>query len=168
MRLALVAVPVAVGLGVLGWLALRPAGERAEASALVAPPALASVQIAQRRVTARGQLGPGRGTLVIGLEPPPSSKLTAGAPLGVEARGEHLTFPESIKRPLDPEQLPIRLPLDVADGALGPAHVKLSFYWCVDGNAAACRPERVELTVELDPSGDAPGGEAFVTYRAAP
>jgi hypothetical protein len=168
MRIALAVMPLVVGLGVVGWLALRPASERhAQASALESPRS-PSAQILQRRIAARGQLGPGRGTLVIAIEPPPSSKLTAGAPLAVEARGEHLSFPETIKRPLDPEKLPIRLPIDVTDGALGPAYVKLSFYWCVDGNAAACRPERVELRVDLDLSGDAPGGEAFFIYRADP
>jgi hypothetical protein len=171
MRIALAAVPLVVGSGVLiGWLTLRPAVERhAEASSLdSAAPAPPAQPLAQRRIAARGQLGPGPGTLVLALEPPPSSKLTDGAPLVVEARGEHLSFPETIKRPLEPEKLPIRLPIVVSDGALGPAYVKLSFYWCVDGNAAACRPERVELTVDLDMTGDAPGGEAFVNYRVEP
>src|SRR5690606_28640236 len=117
------------------------------------------------RVKARGQLGPGKGTLLIALEPPAGGKLSPGSPVSVRARGEHLAFPERIRAPLDPEALPLELPIDVTDGALGPANVDLSFYWCDEAEQGSCHPERVTLIVDLDLSGDAAGGEAFVAYR---
>ena len=124
-------------------------------------------QATAKRVRAIGQLGPGRGTLVISLEPPKSGTLTEGAPLSVEARGDHLTFPARVRESLDSRRLPLRVPIDVADGALGPAEVDLSYYWCGHEEGAACHPERVKLIVELDMTGDAPGGEAHLTHVAA-
>lgn len=118
-----------------------------------------------KRVRATGQLGPGRGTLVVSLEPPENGKLTAGAPLVLEASGEHLEFPPRISQKLDPAQLPLRVPVDVADGARGLMRLKLSYYWCGLADGAACRPERAELEVELDTSGDAAGGEAHLSHR---
>jgi hypothetical protein len=120
-----------------------------------------------KHVRAVGQLGPGKGTLVVSLEAPADGKLTAGAPLSVEARGEHLIFPARVSERLDPARLPLRIPIEVADGAVAPVHVKVSYYWCGLGEASACRPERVELVVELDTSGDSAGGEALLSYRAA-
>jgi hypothetical protein len=105
---------------------------------------------------------------VLGLEAPPGSKLTRGAPLRVEARGKDLDFPHRVSTELDPEKLPIHLPVQVADGALGPAEISLSYYWCKIGDEAACVPEKVRLIVELDLHGDAPGGEAFLTYIPPP
>lgn len=122
---------------------------------------------AAKRVRAIGQLGPGRGTLVISLEAPKRGKLTDGAPLRVEARGEHLSFPTSIRESLDSRRLPLRIPIDVADGAMGPAEVDLSYYWCGHEEGAACHPEHARLLVELDVTGDAPGGEAHLTHVAA-
>lgn len=133
------------------------------AAAVAAPEARAATQ----RVRAVGQLGPGKGTLVVSLEAPKNGKLTEGAPLIVEARGEHLKFPARISEKLDPGKLPLRIPIEVADGATGPAHLKLHYYWCGTGSDSACRPERAELVVELDTSGDSAGGEAHFTYRAA-
>jgi hypothetical protein len=162
LRLALVLVP-ALALGAaLVTLGLR----RGEPLAASAAASTAEHEPAVRRVTARGQLGPGPGTIVIAVEPPAGAKLTEDAPLVVEARGEHLSFPKRIREPLAPAKLPVRLPVDVTDGATGPANIKLGFYWCTEGHEAACRPERVELEVKLDLTGDAAGGEAFFTYRA--
>lgn len=139
-----------------------------EGAATAAPAAAASpAQTTAQRVRAVGQLGPGRGTLVISLAPPKSGKLTEGAPLSVEARGAHLSFPAAIRENLDSKRLPLRLPIDVTDGAMGPAEVDLSYYWCGHEEGAACRPERVKLVVELDTTGDAPGGEAHLTHVAA-
>jgi hypothetical protein len=160
----LIALPLAA-LGVAAAVVALRRTEPAPISAALAAPAPGA---APSRVRAHGQLGPGRGTIVIALEPPAGAELTPGGPLVVQGRGEHLTFPERIKKPLDPGKLPLRLPVDVTDGALGPARIQLAYHWCTKGNAAACRPERVELEVDLDLSGDAPGGEAFFTHRATP
>lgn len=151
-----------LGLGVL-------ACQRAEREEAVAAQALPSSQSPPRvkHVRAVGQLGPGKGTLVVSLEPPPNGKLTTGAPLSVEAHGEHLEFPPRIHAKLDPAKLPLRIPIEVADGAKGPAHVRLSYYWCGVADGAACHPERAELVVELDTSGDTAGGEAHLSYRPA-
>jgi hypothetical protein len=131
-------------------------------------------------VTAVGQLGPGRGTLVVSLEPGVRGKLTKGAPLTLEARGDHLHFPERRREKLDPAKLPLRIPIDVEDGATGPAFLKLSYYWCGDtakepepapklaqvGDVpGSCRLESANLVVDLDTSGDAPGGEAHISHR---
>ena len=62
--------------------------------------------------------------------------------------------------------MPLRLPIDVADGATGPALVEVSYYWCTDGNTAACRREQAHLNVDLDLSGASEGGEAHLTYQA--
>jgi len=142
--------------------------DRAEGPSVPAAPAAAdTTSAAPKRVKAVGQLGPGRGTLVLSLEAPPRGKLTHGAPLRVEASGERLHFPERIEQSLDPERLPLRIPVEVEDGATGPALVKLRYYWCGSAEGAACHPERAELWVDLDTSGDAPGGEAHLAHRAA-
>ncbi|MCA9595492.1 MAG: hypothetical protein KC776_19390 [Myxococcales bacterium] len=144
-----------------------PPGEAARQApaALVTAAEPTHMKASHRRVKAAGQLGPGAGTLVISIEPPAKAKLTEGAPLSVVAHGEHLKFPKRIKTKLDKSSLPIRLPIVVADGATGPAEVSLTYYWCTEGNEAACRPERTKLTVDLDLTGDAPGGEAHFTHR---
>lgn len=165
MRLAFVALPVALGLGAAAVVVLPEKRPTADAPAVAAPQGTARQEM--RRVKALGQLGPGRGTLLVGLEAPEGAVLTAGSPISVEARGEHLAFPKRIRTSLDPERLPLRIPIDVTDGAIGPARVKLAFYWCDADKEASCRPERVELVVDLDLSGDAAGGEAFVSYRAS-
>jgi hypothetical protein len=163
MRLIFLALPIIVGAAAFVGLCSRKAPVDGPATASSAPP---SDRVSTRHLAARGQLGPGKGSLLIALEPPAGAKLTAGAPVSVEARGEHLSFPKRLRTPLDPSKLPLRIPIEVTDGALGPALVKLSFYWCQEGAAAACRPERVELVVDLDLSGDAAGGEALLTYKA--
>lgn len=104
--------------------------------------------------------------LIIDLAPPPGAKLTEGAPLKVTASGEHLRFPQSLSTKLDPAALPIRLPVDVADGATGSAEVDLSYYYCTSGDDGSCQPEHAYLTVELDLTGDAAGGEAH--FRHSP
>lgn len=159
------------GMVVVGVLGLMAAGcARREGATRDAPaPADSSAGLAParaQRVRAVGQLGPGRGTLVISLLPPKSGKLTEGAPLTVEARGAHLSFPNRVRGKLQPGQLPLRIPVDVADGATGPAEVDLSYYWCGKEEGAACHPERAKLVVDLDMSGDAPGGEAHLTHVA--
>ena len=115
-------------------------------------------------VRATGQLGPGAGTLIIGLKPPVGGKLTEGAPLHVLARGQHLRFPKQVRTKLDTTRLPLRIPVTVADGALGPAEVDLGYYYCTDGTHASCRREETTLVVELDLTGEAPGGEAFFEH----
>lgn len=157
---------------VVGALALSSGGcARHEAATRDTPVASASASGSEpapvQRVRAVGQLGPGRGTLVISLLPPKAGKLTEGAPLSVEARGAHLIFPDRVRGKLQSERLPLRIPVDVTDGATGPAEVDLSYYWCGSSEGAACHPERAKLVVELDVTGDAPGGEAHVTHVAA-
>ncbi len=145
-----------------------PPGGGEAAGLTRAPAALAlpsKAPAGRAHVKATGQLGPGPGTLVISIAPPPKAKLTEGSPLSVVARGEHLSFPKRIKTKLSKAGLPIRLPIVVADGAMGPAEVDLTYYWCTEGNEAACRPERAKLVVDLDLSGDAPGGEAHLVHR---
>jgi len=140
-----------------------------EADVATAPAVLAedsAPALHRDHVKAVGQLGPGRGTLVISLAPPKGGKLTEGAPLVVEARGEHLGFPKKLRTKLSLDSLPLRVPVDVDDGATGPAYVKLSYFWCGTGDEKACRPERTELVVDLDTSGDAPGGEAHLVHQA--
>jgi hypothetical protein len=159
-------IAVIVALGLALTACDRRAASEGHASAELGG-SLRETPTTARRVRAVGQLGPGKGTLVVSLEPPTNGKLTAGAPLVVEARGEHLTFPARIAEKLELEKLPLRIPLEVADGATGPVHVKLSYYWCGLGEGSACRPERAELVVELDTTGDAPGGEAHLSYCAA-
>ncbi len=104
MRFQNLSVLVALGLAV-GACDRRAAHEhRAEpaVNAELAPP-----RAAPQRVRAVGQLGPGRGTLVVSLEAPANGKLTTGAPLRLEASGEHLEFPTRIDEKLDPEKLPL-------------------------------------------------------------
>lgn len=115
-------------------------------------------------VKADGQLGPGKGTIVITLQPPPEAELTKDGPLVVKASGDGLHFPERIKTHLDPDKLPIRLPVVVDDGATGPAHIDLTYYWCSHGKHASCNPEHAHLLVALDLNGDGPGGEAYFTH----
>jgi hypothetical protein len=119
------------------------------------------------RVRAEGQLGPGAGVLLIDLAAPLGAKLTLDAP--VSARGSGgigLSFPRRLSGPLSQQGLPLRLPIEVADGATGPAQVELSYYWCTDGNQAACRRELALLSIDLDLSGSAAGGEAHLSHKS--
>jgi hypothetical protein len=119
-----------------------------------------------RHFAAQGQLGPGRGQLLIDLTPPVESKLTPDAPVLVRGSGGvGLAFPEELKGPLAKHSLPLKLPIEVADGATGPAEIELAYFWCKQDNQASCRREHVNLQVALDLTGDSAGGEALVTYR---
>lgn len=118
-------------------------------------------------VRAEGQLGPGGGVLLIDLAAPDGAKLTLDAPLSVGGSGGiGLAFPERLGGALSAHPLPLRLPIEVEDGATGPALVELSYYWCTEGNEAACRREQTRLSVELDLTGSSEGGEAHLSYRA--
>ena len=153
----------------------RPAAiEPTAAPALVAPelgvpePAapLARGEAAPLRVRAEGQLGPGANTLFIDLAAPEGAKLTLDSPLSVRGSGGiGLLFPRRLSGTLSRHPMPLRLPIDVADGATGPARVEVTYYWCTDGNEAACRREQAQLDVELDLSGANEGGEAHLSYR---
>ncbi len=123
--------------------------------------------VPELRVRATGLLGPGGGVLLIDLAPPEGAKLTLDAPLSARGSGGiGLGFPHRLSGPLSEHALPLRLPIDVADGATGPARVELSYFWCTDGNEAACRREQAILHVELDLTGSGAGGEAHLNYRA--
>jgi hypothetical protein len=150
----------------------------AEAPAVPVPPALepsaahapgaAKEEVAALRVRADGQLGPGKNTLFIDIAPPDGAKLTLESPLSVRGSGGiGLNFPQRLGGPLSSHPMPLRLPIDVADGATGPARLELTYYWCTEGNEAACSRERAQLDVELDLTGSAAGGEAHLSYRAS-
>jgi len=118
-------------------------------------------------VRAEGQLGPGTGTLFIDLAAPAGAKLTAESPISIRGSGGiGLSFPKQLSGALGKHPMPLRLPIEVADGATGPAQVEVSYYWCSDGNEAACQREQARLHVELDLSGSSAGGEAHLSYRA--
>jgi hypothetical protein len=124
-------------------------------------------EIPEVRIKAEGQLGPGGGMLLIDLAPPAGAKLTFDAPFSAKGSGGiGLEFPKRISGPLGEQRLPLRLPIEVADGATGPAQVELTYYWCTDGNEAACRREQTRLNIELDLSGSSAGGEAHLSYRS--
>ncbi|MEZ4373586.1 MAG: hypothetical protein R3B07_22380 [Polyangiaceae bacterium] len=132
--------------------------------AAVAQDAAGSSSLSQP-VKAQGQLGPGKGTVFIGLEPPSGAKLTAGSPVVIEASGEGLKFPSKLKTQMEPGS-PVALPVEVDESSPGKAQIKLSYYWCHSGDSGQCVREHAELAVSLDLTGDAPGGEAFFSYRA--
>lgn len=122
---------------------------------------------ATQHIRAEGQLGPGENTLYIDLAPPAGAKLTLESPVNVRGSGGiGLEFPRRLSGPLGSHPMPLRLPIDVADGATGPARLELTYYWCTEGNEAACRREQAHLDVELDLSGSGAGGEAHLSYRA--
>lgn len=120
-----------------------------------------------KSVKAIGQLGPGRGTLIVDIKAPAGAELTEGAPFLVSAKGTDLKFPHVIDTKLDLAKLPVRLPLDVADGAQGPVELDLSYYYCTKGDDGSCRPERAKLSVEIDMTGGSEGGEAHLVHRPA-
>jgi hypothetical protein len=143
-----------------------PALEPAAAKAVV-PRAPASDETKRVHVHAEGQLGPGSNTLFIDLLAPAGAKLTLESPLSVRGGGGiGLGFPKHLSGALGGHPMPLRLPIEVADGATGPAQVEVSYYWCSDGNAAACQREQARIDVELDLSGSGAGGEAHLSYRA--
>lgn len=160
----------------LGLSACSPTQENSTSQepALLAPAPSSTADAAPQfeptvsaRVRAEGQLGPGPGTLLILLEARPGTELTQDAPLRLRAFGEHLEFPEPLRARLQLDELPLRVPVVVRDGAVGPAHLELTYYYCTQHEEGSCRPERAALTVDLDLSGSAPGGEAFFTHRPA-
>jgi hypothetical protein len=139
----------------------QPRAELVPARAAVAPE-----EPVRSHAHAEGQLGPGAGVLLIDLAAPQGAKLTLDAP--VSARGSGgigLSFPRRLTGPLNQQGLPLRLPIEVADGATGPAQVELSYYWCTDGNQAACRRELALVSVDLDLSGSGAGGEAHLSHK---
>lgn len=129
-----------------------------------APPMAAAIPTALAK--AHGQLGPGGGVLLIGIIPPEGAELTPDAPISVQGSGGiGLSFPERLRGNLSKHKLPLSLPVEVEDGATGPVDVKLSYYWCTEGKNAACRREQVQLSVELDLTGQSAGGEAHFEYK---
>jgi hypothetical protein len=139
----------------------------AQAAQAAGPTARAEKEIPEVRIRAEGQLGPGGGVLLIDLAPPAGASLTMDAPFSAKGSGGiGLEFPKRISGPLGAQRLPLRLPIEVADGATGPAQVELTYYWCTDGNEAACRREQTRLNIELDLSGSGAGGEAHLSYRS--
>lgn len=132
-----------------------------------APARLKGPEPVAKSVKASGQLGPGRGTLIVDIKAPVGAELTEGAPFLVSAKGNDLKFLHRIDTKLDLAQLPVRLPLDVADGAQGPVELDLSYYYCTKGDDGSCRPERVKLSVEIDMTGGSEGGEAHLVHRPA-
>lgn len=118
-------------------------------------------------VRAQGQLGPGAGVILIDLAAPEGAKLTLDAPMSVRGSGGiGLAFPQRLNGPLGKQGMPLRLPVQVEDGATGPAQVELSYFWCTDGNEAACRRELAVLSIDLDLTGSGDGGEAHLSHRA--
>lgn len=116
---------------------------------------------------AEGQLGPGSNVLFIDVAPPEGAKLTLDSPVSVRGSGGiGLRFPRRLSGTLGDHPMPLRLPIDVEDGATGPAELEVTYYWCTEGNEAACRREQARLAVELDLSGASAGGEALLSYRA--
>ena len=113
-------------------------------------------------VKAHGQLGPGEGTLMVMLKPPAGAKLSAGAPYKLSGRGNGIAF-KTVKGKLDPNEPTLKLPVVVSEHAEDAAEVDLKFSWCSHDR---CVREKAKVSVTLDLTGDAPGGEAFFTYRA--
>lgn len=118
-------------------------------------------------VKAIGQLGPGKGTLIVDIKAPAGAELTEGAPFFVSAKGADLKFPHVIDTKLELAKLPARLPLVVADGAQGPVELDLTYYYCTKGDHGSCRPERAKLQVEIDMTGGGEGGEAHLVHKPA-
>lgn len=125
------------------------------------------VELPLQHTVAQGQLGPGRGHLLVDLQAPPQAKLTLDAPASAQGRaGMGLSFPQPIQGTLGELELPLRIPVLVEDGASGPAELEVSYYWCGEDAKATCRRESVRLSIGLDLTGDSPGGEAHLAYRA--
>jgi hypothetical protein len=133
-----------------------------QAAAAPAPEAPAPVN-----VRAQGQLGIGLGHIYIEIEPPRGAKLTPDAPISVKGSGGiGLRFPQELRGPLSANEQPLKLPIEVADGATGPARVEVNYFWCSEGDSATCRREQALLDVALDLSGAHPGGEAAIRHVA--
>jgi hypothetical protein len=119
-------------------------------------------------VRAQGQLGIGLNHLYIDLQAPKGAKLTPDAPVSIRASGGiGLSFPQELNGPLGSHPLPLRLPIEVADGATGPARLELAYFWCTEGDEAVCRREQALLNVDLDLSGAGAGGEAQLKHKAS-
>ncbi|MCH2109267.1 MAG: hypothetical protein MK135_08055 [Polyangiaceae bacterium] len=115
-------------------------------------------------IDGEGQLGPGRGEILIMIKAPAGQHLTEGAPLKVQLEAADMKFPPALSTKLDSQKLPLRVPVEVADGATGPIEVKLSYYYCDDGSTASCRAERAHLILTADMSGPGEGGEVSLTH----
>ncbi len=151
----------------LGLVVLTGCEKKAEPATAEAPVASAAADnSAPSQVRANGQLGPGAGTLLIDLKPPAGAELTEDAPVTVSAKslGDGLTFPKRFRGKLKVNELPIRLPVEVADGTVADAEVRVSYYYCTKGRRGQCRAERATLHVDLDLTGDAAGGEAYLSH----
>jgi hypothetical protein len=145
----------------------QPAGPAPSVADRPEPKRAPKEEVVPVHLRAEGQLGPGKNTLFIDIAPPDGAKLTLESPLSVRGSGGiGLDFPRRLSGPLSSHPMPLRLPIDVADGATGPARLELTYYWCTEGNEAACSREQAHLDVELDLTGSAAGGEAHLTYRA--
>jgi len=93
------------------------------------------------------------------------SRSSAGAPISIKGSGGiGLGFPEELRGPLSSHEQPLKLPIEVADGATGPAEIEIAYFWCTEGDRAVCRREQALLRVDLDLSGVHPGGEARVRH----
>jgi hypothetical protein len=144
-----------------------PASDNAARVAAAAPIAAAQEESPPVAVHAQGQLGIGLGHLFIDIEPPKGAKLTPDAPISIKASGGiGLTFPQELKGPLSAHEQPLKLPIEVADGATGPAQIEVAYFWCTEGDSATCRREQALLKVDLDLSGSDPGGEAAIRHVA--
>jgi hypothetical protein len=160
--------PLALQVGCRGQAPTPGPAERA-ARSVPAPRAAepAADEPVPSHVRAQGQLGPGAGVLLIDLAAPEGAKLTLDAPMSARGSGGiGLGFPLRLTGPLGQQSMPLRLPVQVEDGATGPAQVELSYYWCTEGNEAACRRELALLTIDLDLTGSGDGGEAHLSHRA--
>lgn len=162
---------LALQAGCRGQAAPPPAVEHAPKAtpAAAQPPAQAPAaeQPAVSHVRAQGQLGPGAGVILIDLAAPEGAKLTLDAPMSARGSGGiGLGFPRRLAGALGQQGMPLRLPVQVEDGATGPAQVELSYYWCTEGNEAACRRELAVLSIDLDLTGSGDGGEAHLSHRA--
>ena len=172
--LALLSGPFASQLGCRSQAATPPAERSAkmaaaapQAPAAAAPQGGAADEPIASHVRAQGQLGPGSGVILIDLAAPEGAKLTLDAPMSARGSGGiGLGFPQRLTGPLGKQGMPLRLPVEVEDGATGPAQVELSYYWCTEGNEAACRRELALLTIDLDLTGSGDGGEAHLSHRA--
>lgn len=170
--LAFLSGPVALQAGCRSQTATPPPVERSAKTAPAAPPpavgrAPAAEEAVVSHVRAQGQLGPGAGVILIDLAAPEGAKLTLDAPMSARGSGGiGLAFPRRLTGPLGQQGMPLRLPVQVEDGATGPAQVELSYYWCTDGNEAACRRELAVVNIDLDLTGSGDGGEAHLSHRA--
>lgn len=157
---------IAAALASIAVAGCQERGQRDRAPVAAAKPGGEEHTMARRTVSAHGQLGPGHNTLFVDLAPPKGGSLTEGSPVEIVGHDTELglTFPKPVKTTLSKSALPVRLPIEVADGAVGPAELDVSYYWCGHGDRSSCVREKARLEVALDLSGSAGGGEASIEY----